>query len=163
MNSSSDLRQLWLLRHGKAGWGTQNTADVDRTLDQTGNRQTRKLGQWLLEQGLQPDIIASSSALRTRQTCEQINTSLNMPESRIIWEKDLYLAQLSTLLRIADTMLAKHNIVLIVGHNPGLEEFSHYLCDSIIPMAPATFVQIEIDMKNGLEQGTGQLINVTQS
>ncbi len=116
------LRELILLRHGKSDW-KNNLADFDRPLEDRGKKAVLKMQNWLNEQNLMPDLILTSPAKRALQTLSRIN-----PEGRInsIQVEDLYLANLNSLLQVlSDSPYA--NRILIIGHNPGLEQLLSFL------------------------------------
>ena len=121
--------RLVLMRHAKSDWFSGDGDDFSRPLSDRGIRDARQMGRWLLEGGYLPGAIMSSPARRTRQTLELVadGTGLDL-EPRIEWIDELYHASagtLRTLLRRAESRPA----LLVLGHNPGLQELLAFLVD----------------------------------
>lgn len=117
-------KRLILIRHAKSSWEDDALKDHDRPLNDRGQRAAAEIGRWLASRGYLPDAVIASDARRTRETWEGIATALgSAPEAR--FDRKLYQAS-------ADTMLAvlRHaagEVVLMVGHNPGIAEFARRL------------------------------------
>lgn len=146
------MKQIDILRHAKSDWGDAGLADIDRPLNERGRKAATRMGQWMQHCQIRPDTVLSSPALRARQTIERVCTEIKFDTSKILWDKRLYLASPKTLLEIITAISPESNHVLIVGHNPGLEELLLYLCDGEIPrsenaklMATATLAQLVLD------------------
>ena len=60
------MKTLLILRHAKSGWDVPNIADHDRPLTERGKKDAKRIGQLLLERGLVPDQMISSTAKRAR-------------------------------------------------------------------------------------------------
>lgn len=118
---------LYILRHAKSDWSTTEP-DFDRPLNERGRKNAARMGQWLAANQHVPAQILCSSALRARQTLELVvNELVSFPEENIIHDRDLYLADMGTLLE--KILLYRHGAdsLLLVGHNPGLD----YLVDML--------------------------------
>lgn len=113
-------RRLILMRHAKSDWKDQSLSDHARPLNGRGRRAANLLGQWLREKSLIPDQILCSSARRTMETCERLKLPV-APESL----ESLYLADVTGLFDVLRQ--ATGRCVLLLGHNPGLAEFSQTL------------------------------------
>ena len=114
------MRELILLRHAHAEPASTGQADLDRPLSPEGLAEAEAAGRWLAEQGLVPDCVLCSPARRTRETLEAVLGVIGYVEQRL--EDAMYEATSGTLAALADT----HNDaerLLLVGHNPGLENF----------------------------------------
>lgn len=129
-------RTLLILRHAKSGRDGA-CADFERPLAGRGRRDAPRMGRWLRERGLAPDHVLSSPALRARQTAEAVMEALGMPAANIQFDDRLYLAARSTLLAAVADCPARANTLLLVGHNPGLEELLEYLAADQPPRNPA--------------------------
>lgn len=109
------MKRLILMRHAKSDWSDGLTSDHDRVLNPRGQRSTALLGQWLRDEELIPDEVLCSSAARTRETFVRLDLPEDTPAH---FERGLYLASEDQILdRI---QRAKGNVVLVVGHNPGI-------------------------------------------
>lgn len=145
-------RQLYILRHAKSDWSNDAANDFQRPLNDRGIRNTRKMGKWMAEQGILPQIIISSSALRAWQTASLVCNGLGIDETRIQFESDLYLADLGTLMRTVNNLPSSSGSAMLVGHNPGLNQLVAYLASNELPVAPdgevmatATLAQLELE------------------
>jgi phosphohistidine phosphatase len=113
-------RRLVVLRHAKSDWPA-GVADHDRPLGRRGVRDSAAVGQWLAENGDAPDLVWCSTALRTRQTWEQVGDKLSK-ECEVRFEDAVYDASLDDLLGVLRRTPKKTGQVLLVGHNPGVQD-----------------------------------------
>lgn len=122
------VKRLWILRHAKSSWSETEVADRDRPLNQRGERAAVLMGATLAQSGVELDRILASPALRVRQTIERLGAQLTA-EVPVCFDPDLYLASAETWL---DQLreLEDGDEVLVVGHNPGLED----LVDLLAPV-----------------------------
>ncbi len=113
------MKTLILMRHCKSSWTTP-IADVERPLNARGRASAVRLGEWLRDNGYIPREILCSSAMRTMETTDLLGFDMSYTPQRA-----LYLAsviEMHSALRSAQT-----EIVLMVGHNPGIAEFAETL------------------------------------
>src|SRR5260370_33468935 len=121
------VSELHLLRHAKAtpqGDGT----DRERPLEQRGRRAAQAVAAWAAEHRLAPALVLCSPALRTRQTLDIIAPAFARPPQLLI-EDALYLATARQLVAQLRPGPASAASVIIVGHNPGLQELATPLTD----------------------------------
>jgi len=162
------LRELILLRHGKSDW-KNDCLDVERPLSDKGKKAITKVQQWLVENHLQPDLILSSPATRAKQTLKRIcpNQKINQLEVQ-----SLYLAPLSTLLKTLSEIPKSAQTVMLIGHNPGLEELITYLSETrktssldpkahLLPTGGLAHFVLPEDWHH-LQAGAGKLIQLIQ-
>ncbi len=114
-------RELLLLRHAKSDRPV-GIEDFSRPLKKRGRRAAKQIGAWLREQQLIPDTILSSPAVRALATAQRVCRQLNIDESSIVCDERIYEAEVLTLLDVLKTCPHKTKRVLLVGHNPGLED-----------------------------------------
>lgn len=123
------MKTLLLLRHAKSSWTDPQLNDFDRPLARRGRIAASAVGRYLAEAGLVPDLIICSAAQRTRETLALLLPSLP-GEMRVEVETGLYEADPQDILdrvqRIADGV----ERVLVVGHNPGMEQLADELTAS---------------------------------
>ena len=119
------VRSLYLLRHAKSSWDDPALADRDRPLAPRGRKATRLIRRYLAENAIHPELILCSPSTRTRQTLEGIEPALG--ESRLEIEPGLYGASAGELLRRLQRVPDGIGSVMIVAHNPGLEELATML------------------------------------
>lgn len=119
-------RELLLLRHAKSDWN-QDTSDFDRPLNARGRRDADRIGRWAHAQKLKPDAVLSSPARRAAQTAEAVCIHLCVDPADITWNERIYLASLPTLLEVLASLPASAKQVVLIGHNPGLEDLLLHL------------------------------------
>jgi phosphohistidine phosphatase len=95
-----------------------------------GEQDSLRMGKWMRTRGLAPEIIISSPAKRARQTVKRVCSELCPGMNNIIWDERLYLANLHELLEILGNCPDQAGSLLLVGHNPGLEDLLQYLAGS---------------------------------
>ena len=115
------MKKLYLLRHAKAAPAQDGGADRERPLTERGQRAARALARWLGARRVEPELILCSSAVRTRQTLALILPAFAAAR-QVLYEEGLYLAEARGLLARLRKVPAATASVLLVGHNPGLEE-----------------------------------------
>ena len=131
-------RQLHLLRHAKSSWVDESLDDHDRPLTKRGRRAAEAIADHLARSGLVFDLVLCSTALRARETVEPI-LARSRPH-RIVFDRALYLASAAALLVHLRTLGDEIGSVLVVGHNPGLQELAVALADrrSTAALPPAS-------------------------
>jgi phosphohistidine phosphatase len=125
---------LYLLRHAKSSWSDPGLADHDRPLSPRGERAALRMGAWLAGRPVLPSTVLCSTARRATETLERVLSELpDRPQLRIT--RRLYHADPEELLgQIRETDDAI-GALLLVGHNPGIEEFALALAGSGDPRA----------------------------
>ncbi|MEP3295457.1 MAG: histidine phosphatase family protein [Pseudoruegeria sp.] len=158
--------RLILLRHAKSDWDDPLADDQDRVLNPRGVQSANALGQWLRSNAYIPEEILCSSARRTQQTYERIAPHLDeTPEYHL--KPQLYLA--GSLAMLTHLKRAKASVVMMIGHNPGIAEFAENLLRSRkmendfyrYPTGAVSIIDFEIDHWEGVEFGTGTLMDFT--
>lgn len=114
------MDRLILLRHGKAEPDSDSGDDFDRRLAPRGARESAEMGLRLAEMGFAPQVALVSPAARARGTWEAAQPAFPQAETR--FEDELYHADSETIRRAAGTALGNSATVMVVGHNPGLQE-----------------------------------------
>lgn len=161
------MSQVYLLRHAKAVWPSPGQKDFDRTLDTAGIEAARTLGQEMRRTGLTPEIIICSTAIRARQTLEYLDLRppfiLEQSEKLFSGGPDAYLVAI----RMAGLEHETANSVMLVGHNPMMEELAialagrgqpptHPDLQSGFPTAGLAIIQFD-DPLAEIRPGTGTL------
>ena len=151
-------RRLLIMRHAKSDWDMAAATDFDRPLNKRGERDAPCMGQWLRKNKLIPDWIISSPALRAKETVLLVCEELGLKKKAIHWEEKLYAAELKTLLTALAQCPEDRHLVMLVGHNPGLEELLVYLTGMENRMPTAAIACIQLPQNWGrLKRGSGQL------
>ena len=160
-------RELWLLRHGKSD---RNLAmeDFDRPLKKRGKRATQRIGAWLLEQRLIPDWIVSSPANRAISTAKIVHKAIAVEGLDITQDKRLYQEGFERLKTVLAECPTEARRVLLVGHNPELEDLLIHLAgadnlpatDKLLPTAALARLIMPDDWSH-LEAGCARLLSIT--
>lgn len=160
-------RELILLRHAKTEWDNSQ-GDFARELLPAGFAEANATGAWLASQAIAPDYVGCSTARRAQQTCEAVIAAAQWQKISPQFEQQLYLAELPTLLRLLTQIPVTANSVLLIGHNPGLEQLAAYLCEQPIPrntvgdiLATANVVRLRLAAEwSKLAAASGELLAV---
>ena len=115
------MKSLTLLRHAKSTWNDPVERDFDRPLNGRGRRAAHRMGQYLKDEALAFDQVVASPALRVQQTVAGIEDGYGAPLAPV-YDRRIYMASASSLLELVHGLDDRYDRVLLVGHNPGLED-----------------------------------------
>jgi phosphohistidine phosphatase len=148
------MRELLILRHAKSSWKHEGLADHDRPLNKRGKKDAPRMGRLLLEGNLVPDRILSSTAVRATTTSRLVADGCGF-EGDIVILRSLYLSHPSGYLEALQAVPDEHRRVMVVGHNPGLEDLLLLLTRNrrTLPTAALASVRLPIGGWNALEAG----------
>lgn len=116
------MERLILFRHGRAQPDSESGDDFDRRLDAQGVRESAAMGATLAEMGFRPDLALVSPAVRAVETWDAAQPSF--PKAVVRLEGELYLAEPAVIRRAAEAAGRAFATVMVVGHNPGLQELT---------------------------------------
>ena len=139
---------LYLLRHAKAEGSKQKLADLDRALTERGVSDAKKLAAKLRKKELDFNLIVASPAIRAITTAQIIAKTLDFRQSHIEVDEHLYQANASDFLEVVAKLHKKASKVLLVGHNPGMEEFVQLLSGESVVMPTCSLVRLDLDVKH---------------
>lgn len=140
------MKTLILLRHAKSSWNDATVDDFDRPLNDRGRKAAGKVGKFLAKQETPIDLVLSSPAIRARQTLDLVlKRSALTPETRL--DQRIYEASSSRLLEVVSQIDEDRKSVMLVGHNPGMEELLSLLTGSDERMQTAALATISLDVK----------------
>ncbi|KQN92403.1 phosphohistidine phosphatase [Sphingomonas sp. Leaf231] len=120
------MKTLTLLRHAKSGWDDPVARDYDRPLNLKGRRAAAAMGRHVQSLGLDFDRVIASPAARVQETVTEVEGGLARALSPE-WDRRLYLASAATLLDVVHETGGDTRSLLLIGHNPGLEELTMLL------------------------------------
>src|SRR5690606_18552882 len=130
------MKTLLILRHAKSSWANSAMADHDRPLNERGKRDAPRMGRLLKEYDLVPETIITSSAERALNTAELAALSSSY-ENEIAVTRTIYHAEpedyIAYLQELPDDLVR----VIVVGHNPGMEELVQELTGQYVAMPTA--------------------------
>ena len=135
------MKTLLVLRHAKSSWDDAALDDHERPLNKRGRRDAPRMGELVREHGLIPDVVISSDAVRARLTAEAVVEAARYAGA-ILLDRRLYLAGPADILSLLRTVDEKAETVMIVGHNPGLEELVAQLTGDWQNLPTAALAQI---------------------
>ena len=120
--------RLWLLRHAKSSWDDTGLPDVERPLASRGQEAADRIRDYLLAEGIEPQLVLCSSATRARETLVRVLPALGTA-LQVLIEPELYTFDADVLLgrlsRVPDHVAS----VMLVGHNPAIEELVVRIAD----------------------------------
>lgn len=141
MQAKSLPLTLILMRHAKSDWSEAGLSDHDRPLNARGKRDAPEMAKWIQQHLGLPDLILASTATRVVETIQRMQQTWNV-NPLVIRCESLYLASPQTILEhvenesiLADGHRAKK--LLVVGHNPGMEQLVSSMCDRLTPFPTA--------------------------
>ena len=161
------MKTLFLLRHAKSSWSQPGLSDHERPLDTRGQRAATLMGSYLAQRGARPAMILCSSARRARETLDRVLPQLD-PAPLVHVEEEIYLASPGKLLaRLAGVDPGVRDL-LVIGHNPGLQDLAEGLAGSgdaqllrrlrqKFPTAALAALRFEVAGWNELGPGDGLL------
>lgn len=155
------MKTLTLLRHAKSGWDDPVARDFDRPLNPKGQRAAAMVGRHMKALGLAFDHVVASPAARVVETLDHLVQGYGS-ELAPAWDKRIYLASPATLIDVVHDLPAGAGHVLLVGHNPGLEELVLQLAQSgalrdqvAIKFPTATLAEMTFEVKGWREVRAG--------
>ncbi len=118
--------RLMLLRHAKSEKAEPGTSDRQRGLNPRGRKDAPKIGAYMAHHGLLPDLVLLSPARRTRETWEGVAKAFSRAPT-VDHDDRIYESGADTILRVIKETDASVQTLLVVGHNPGLQDTAQLL------------------------------------
>jgi phosphohistidine phosphatase len=137
------MKTLLILRHAKSDWGDAKLADEDRPLNKRGKRDAVRMGELLRARDILPELILTSTAKRARSTAAAI-AAASAGGAEIEAKRSLYLAGPKDYLKLLRQVPEECQRVMVVGHNPGLEELLAELTGTVTPLPTAALAQVSL-------------------
>ena len=156
------MKTLLILRHAKSSWEHSELTDHDRPLNKRGKRDAPRMGKLLRVQGLVPDLIISSTAKRARSTAKIVARKSGYKEE-VELTSAFYLASPREYISVLRMLSDDYGRVMVVGHNPGMEELVEKLTGEpeIMTTAALAHVLLPIDQWSQLgEETAGELVHL---
>jgi len=154
-NNATPMKTLYLLRHAKSSWKKEEVTDRDRPLKKKGNLQADAMSDHLASLLPPPQHVLCSPAVRTRETLDYFLELWPLSEDAVHFPESLYLAGVDTLKAEISTLSDESELVLVVGHNPGLTDLVHALNGSketyLDSIRTCGFVQMDFDVDSWAE------------
>jgi phosphohistidine phosphatase len=123
------MKTLLILRHAKSSWKDLELQDHDRPLNKRGKQDALRMGKLLRREDIIPDLIVSSTAVRAKKTAELVANACKY-KGKIAFDNLLYGTNSRRYLRTIEGLSDKYITILLVGHNPTVEETIEILTNS---------------------------------
>lgn len=165
------MKRLFLLRHAKAQPADGSVEDYDRTLMLSGMQDGAAMARYLRKADYRVDTIICSAAARTTQTAELVLHELT---AEIDYRENLYLADPARILAAVRAMPASVSSLMVVGHNPGLEECAtllarepvrrkerarHEALEEKFPTCALAILDFDVGRWRDVAQNSGKLVD----
>jgi phosphohistidine phosphatase len=153
------MKTLYLFRHAKSSWDDASLADFDRPLNERGEDSALLMGKVMRKRKVRPGLIVCSPAERTRRTAK-IAFKAARVDVDITFDQQVYLASAKQLLKVLSLLKDSVESVILIGHNPGLEDLLERLTGQFerFPTAALAELELNIDRWRSLQEGCGQII-----
>ena len=162
-------RELLLLRHGKSDWDA-GVDDYHRPLKDRGKRGAQRIGVWLAQREIVPDHVVSSPAERAWVTAQKACKAMARGDQGIVQDQRMYGAGIDDLLAVLGDCPDTAARVMLVGHNPGMEDLLVWLAGEpvavpedgkLLPTATLARLQMPDDWRV-LTGGCARLKSITR-
>lgn len=117
------MKLLYIVRHAKSSWANPGQADFDRPLNERGKQDAPLMGRWLKKLKVCPDIVAVSTAERTRQTAQLLLEAMSCAPATLQYLDHLYHALPVQIEAVVRAFPQTVQTAMVVAHNPGVTEF----------------------------------------
>ena len=139
------MKTLLAMRHAQAGFPSYVNSDYERPLTNRGTRDLARAAALLQQRNTVPERALASSALRAQQTAAGVCEQLGMCDDSIDFAEALYLAPPDTIIEHIQHIPDGVNTLLVVAHNPGMEELVHLFTNETVALPPAGLATIRFD------------------
>jgi phosphohistidine phosphatase len=152
------MKTLLLLRHAKSDWDNPNLRDFERPLNERGRKAAPLMGEFMRERNIRADLILCSPAERAGQTAALVSVAAGFATAPR-FDRRSYEADGPRLLEGLSELEDAARVVLLVGHNPGLEGLLEHLTGqaATMPTAALALVSLDIENWNEIREHAGRL------
>ena len=152
------MKTLLLLRHSKAENAAPGSSDISRSLNERGKKEAQTIGTFIRKQNLAVELVLCSPAVRARETAELVLAAAEVT-ANVRYDQRIYEAGPRQLLEVISEVEEDKSGVLLVGHNPVMEELLRALTGRGEPMTTGTLAKIafNFDEWSRVTEDTGGL------
>lgn len=167
------MKILGIFRHAKSDWNDARLRDFDRPLNKRGRKGAAVMGEHIRDYGQKWDRVIASPAVRVAQTIE-IASEAAGSGAPVIWDRRIYLASSVTLLDLLHEQEGDPGSIIMVGHNPGLEDLIFDLVpddgssplrevvEEKFPTAAFAVLELDVDRWADVYEGCGRLVHLAR-
>ncbi len=156
------MKTLLLMRHAKSSWNDSKLADHERPLNKRGRQDAPMMGELLVDRELVPQLILSSSALRSRQTAELLAETSGF-SGDVTYSNKLYMAEVDEYINALRALPDDNERVMVIGHNPGMETLLQILSGQIQSLPTAVIAHLVLPIEHWSElsaETSGELVEI---
>jgi len=165
------VKTLALFRHAKSDWSDARARDFDRPLNARGQRGAQAMGAYIKNTGRTFDRMIASPAVRAAETVEEASKAWKCT-FKVEWDRRIYLASSATLIDLLRELSSDTASVLMVGHNPGLEDLIFDLVpddgtsplravvEDKFPTATFAVLELDVDSWSDVTEGCARLVEI---
>ena len=132
------MKDLYIVRHGKSSWATDEISDIDRSLKERGIHDGYKMAEKLSAKDRIPELIISSSANRALHSATIFARTFKFPLEKVIINEKFYLAETKTILQLLIQTGDDIKSLMIFGHNPTFTDLANLFVNHEIANIPTT-------------------------
>ena len=140
------MKTLYLLRHAKSSWKGPEQQDFDRPLNGRGREAAPLVGRLIRQRKLRVDLLLSSPAARARETAALVKESAGL-SAELLYDERVYEADAARLLEVVTQSAESADALMLVGHNPGMEELLTFLTGEERRMSTAALACVALDVE----------------
>jgi phosphohistidine phosphatase len=140
------MKTLLVMRHAKSSWKKPSLEDHDRPLNKRGRRAAPRMGKLLLAENLVPDKVLCSTAVRAVDTARLVTEACEY-HGPVQSLRELYLAAPETYVDALQQLGEAAGRILLIGHNPGLEQLVEGLAGRQVELPTAALVLIRLPVE----------------
>lgn len=150
--NNAPMKTLIIVRHGAFSHDSPTVPDIGHPLNRRGRREAAEAAERFAELNIMPDLILTSPACRAEQTTKIYEKRLKLPPKNLRVERQIFEAEKAEILRIVHRLNDARDVVMLVGHNPGMTDLLHHLVDSDIEKMPSSsFAVVELAVDSWLQ------------
>ncbi len=165
------MKLLGLYRHAKSDWHDARARDFDRPLNKRGRKGAAVMGKYIAGGGIDWQRIIASPAVRVAETIE-IGSEAASITTPVLWDRRIYLASSAVLLDLLREVQGDPTSILMIGHNPGLEDLIFDLVpddgtsplrdivEEKFPTAAYAVLELDIDSWAEASEGSARLVHL---
>lgn len=154
------MKEVLILRHAKSDWST-GEPDFERPLNERGRNDAPLMGKAIRKSKVVPDLIISSPAKRAKQTANAVIKNSGF-QGEVQWPESFYYENYENIIQTIQNVSDAYQRVLIVGHNPKLENLVSALTSNgrlalRLPTAALTLIVFDTNTWKEIDKGRGEL------